>query len=362
MSSHRRTETSRVYWLDALRGLAIIAVVMGHINIGLMQAGLTNKDPEFFRALHTLLYLVHMPLFAFLFGLNIPSAWEKRQSWAYAGLRIWLFLYLYLVWTLIQGSFEVFGARFSNGETSWFDVLNIVYPLAHLWYLPWMIVIYTTLILLKPWRSVARAMSSICLFSIISWISWGVDYPEFYRRGIAIAIFAVIGALIGTERVKNLDSVKSALLLPLALTVSIIFVVLISVANHLTIPTLLDAEITLESKILGMLVSCLGIVSLLLWGNLLSRSVRMSFLEVIGTYSLQIYLMHLLFTPTLRILLMKVGVQDPWIIGAVSLIGGVGLPFICATVFYRQTSWIFDLPRGKSYRAKHSTKYNIHQF
>lgn len=360
MLSHRQIEKSRVYWLDSLRGLAIIAVVIGHINIGLMQGELTKENPEFFRFLHTLLYLVHMPLFAFLFGLNIPSAWEKRQSWGYVWRRILLFFYLYLVWTGIQGTFEVLGARFSNGDTKWSDVVNIVYPLAHLWYLPWMIIVYILLIFFKPWGSPSQAIFIVGIFSILSWISWGNDSPEFYRRGISIAIFATLGAIIGTRRIRNLGTSNTNILLPLALVTSVLFVVLIIRSNHLTIPTLEDFDITLSSKVLGILASCIGVTALFLWAALLGKHIRMVFLEVIGIYSLQIYLMHLLFTPTLRIILVKVGVFDPWIIMMISLIGGVGVPFICATVFYRQTSWMFELPGRKNYQAKHSIKYSNH--
>lgn len=361
MSSHRQIVTSRVYWLDSLRGLAIIAVVVGHINIGLMQAGLIKENSEFFRFLHTLLYLVHMPLFAFLFGLNIPAAWEKRKNWNYVRQRIFLFLYLYIIWTAIQGSFEVLGSRFSNGGTTWNNVINIVYPLAHLWYLPWMIIVYTGLIFLRPWRSVYRAIFSIVIISFISWLSWGVDYPEFYRRGISIAIFAVLGALLGTNRISALGNLKVNILLPLALIISTFFVILLLESQHLTVPTLGDPEINLQSKLLGILASFTGVAAFILWGSLGQRA-RISFLETIGIYSLQIYLMHLLFTPTLRIGLGKLGIQDPWIIAMVSLVGGICIPFACATVFYRQTSWMFELPNRKSYQAKHSIKSNNHWF
>lgn len=356
MSSHRSYETTRVYWLDSLRGLAIIAVVIGHINIGLMQAGLTKPNPDFFRYLHTLLYLVHMPLFAFLFGLNIPAAWEKRLNWKYVKQRILLFFYLYLVWTAIQGSFEVLGSSFSNGDTAWTNVVNIMHPLAHLWYLPWMMIVYTALILLKPWRSSPRAVCTVATFSIISWISWGMDYPEFYRRGIAIAIFAVLGSIIGTKRIGALGALKLNLLFPVILVLSLTLVIVVINADHLTVPTLANSSITLQSKILGILVSCTGILVLILCGALVGKRFRLSFFELLGIYSLQIYLMHLLITPTSRIILMKVGVQEPWIIMTVSLIGGIGIPLLCATILNKQTRWLFELPGVKLYQAKSNIK------
>lgn len=344
MTDQKSPVNSRVAWLDSLRGLAIIVVVLGHINLGLMQAGLTQASPQVFKAMHNVLYLVHMPLFAFLFGLNIPVAWEKRQSWSYVRSRLVLFFYLYLVWTLIQGTFEVLGSRFSNGDTSWLDLVNIIQPLAHLWYLPWMMIIYLSLLILKPWRSLQRALGGLLVFLALSWLTWGINLDEFYGRGVAIFIFAFAGSLIGTSGLRILETMPVYLLLALALLTSGLFVCLSLSGQALTLPTLEALTISNQSKLLGMIASWSGVLLCLFWGSLIYRGVQLNRLERVGHYSLHIYLMHLLITPTFRIFLVKLGIQDPWFIMLVSLAGGVGIPLLVSKYFRVQLGWLFSLP------------------
>ncbi len=347
---------TRVHWLDTVRGFAIIAVVLGHANIGLIAAGLTQEQPVTFQLLNTSLYLVHMPLFAFLFGLNIPAAWEKRKSWGFVVNRVIFYIYLYLVWTLIQGLFEILGARYSNGSTTWLDVLNIVQPLAHLWYLQWMIVIFITLVVLRPWQSYVRGIVSFVIFNFITWFSWGADIPEIFQRGFGISSFALAGALIGTARLSLLAKNSTYLRISLSIILVLIYALLLKSGYHLTTPTLTDPLITVQSKMLGMVASVVAVASIILIFSVFSNENTMKIFQFIGINSLQIYLMHLLITPPVRIVLVKLGFVEPWVILMVSVLLGVGLPLLLCIFFSKQTFWLFNLPNlSKKYKPKHLT-------
>lgn len=337
--------SGRVYWLDSLRGLAIFAVVLGHINLGIMQAGLVADNPHLYKQLHILLYLVHMPLFAFLFGLNVPSSWEKRGSVQYALSRLWGFAYLYLLWTLIQGTLEVLGSRYSNGNTSWGDVLNLIHPLAHLWYLPWAFITYLLLVLLRPWKSAWVTLFSLIGFGLLSYLTWGGSYEEFYLLGTPILIFALLGSLLGRDALTRLDALPTSLLGFGAFLFSLIPLGLVVSGLKLTVPTLGDPGMTEASKLLGMLASFSGVLGALLSAALVSRFVRLSFLETLGFYSLQIYLMHLLVTPVARIAMVRLGLDNPLLVMSLSLLAGVGIPLGFQLIFKERVSWLFAPPR-----------------
>jgi uncharacterized membrane protein YcfT len=59
----------RIQYIDRLKGLAIILVVMGHIF------GFHQPDD----GINTFIYTFHMPLFMFLSGLviSVPSIWGR---------------------------------------------------------------------------------------------------------------------------------------------------------------------------------------------------------------------------------------------------------------------------------------------
>lgn len=334
----------RIRWIDALRGVAILAVVVGHINLGIMQAGLTQEAPQAYKELNSGLYSVHMPLFALLFGLNIPGAWQRRGSVTYALNRVNGFIYLYLIWSLIQGTAEVMGARFSNGGTTWAQVANIFQPLAHLWYLPWMVAIFSFLILVRPWEGALRALFSSVLFLGCAGAFWGVNYPFIFGGGIAIYLFALVGAMIGTERVGALNRLPAVVAVPLVTVFWGAFGFLIFSDVSLTTPTLLDPYRTVSSVLCGMVATVTGVLGVTLLVACLSRWVSFKVLAFLGRYSLHIYLMHLLVTPLTRILLASNGINNPIVIMIISTITGVGLPVCGALIFEKRLPWLFNAP------------------
>lgn len=334
----------RIRWIDALRGIAILAVVLGHINLGVMQAGLTQNAPQVYKDLNIGLYSVHMPLFALLFGLNIPGAWRRRGTATYALNRMVGFIYLYLIWSIIQGAAEVLGSRLSNGGTTLAQAANVLQPLAHLWYLPWMVAIFGFLILIRPWESRLRAFLSLGLFFACSGVFWGVNYPFIFGSGIAIYVFAALGAVIGTERIGALNRLPVALAVPLVIAALGVFSVLVCSDLPITTPTLLDPYRTVSSVFYGVATTVTGVLGVTVLFSCLSRWVSFRVLAFLGRYSLHIYLMHLLVTPLTRILLVGNNINSPSVIMLISMIAGVGFPLCGALLCKKRLSWLFSAP------------------
>jgi fucose 4-O-acetylase-like acetyltransferase len=58
---------TRKNWADYARGIGIVLVVFGHVEFGLMSAGIP-MDKALFEIVHSVVYTFHMPLFFFLSG------------------------------------------------------------------------------------------------------------------------------------------------------------------------------------------------------------------------------------------------------------------------------------------------------
>ncbi|MBB1513205.1 acyltransferase family protein [Tessaracoccus sp. MC1627] len=134
------------------RGLAIIGVVVGHALRGLFAAGLADPAQPVWAFMDRALYLLHLPVFAFATGLLMPRPVERDGQARYLRERLSLLLYLFLLWTLIEGTAEVLTSSVKNVPVTWVEVLSIWTPLGPLWFLPLLMLATVVVVVLAPWR------------------------------------------------------------------------------------------------------------------------------------------------------------------------------------------------------------------
>ncbi len=347
MTRQESANTVRNGAVDALRGVAIIAVVLGHANIGVVSAGLTvGEDAQFFSTLNIALYLVHMPLFAFLMGLSMPVAWEKRPHPQYLLQRVVFFGWLYLLWTLIQGSFEVLASRFQHGnKTTISDVLSPWVPIAHLWFLPWAMIVSLLILGTQPWKKRPLSLIVGVLTLAISSGMWGVDGDLFFTRGMALLIFTLVGAVTGMERfsrwIQGFSAIKAGLLI--SSWAVYLGILILHIPNER--PTTSDGFRSLATVGTGILASIAGITAIILTISLIYRLCTVKWLEYLGRMSLQIFLAHLLFTPATRIMLIKLGITDPFFVDGLATTAGICGALLLFLVTRNRLPWLFQPPR-----------------
>lgn len=66
----------RLHWLDVVKGIAIILVVMGHVTSNYINDN-NIEIAGSFRILHSFIYSFHMPLFMFISGYLFSSSLMK---------------------------------------------------------------------------------------------------------------------------------------------------------------------------------------------------------------------------------------------------------------------------------------------
>ena len=86
--------------VDIAKGITIILIVLSHAIVGVWHAD--TIDDEARGALMPALYLVHIVVFAFLSGLFVARGVERSGASRYLASRAALFIWLYLLWTLLQ--------------------------------------------------------------------------------------------------------------------------------------------------------------------------------------------------------------------------------------------------------------------
>ena len=93
--------------VDIAKGITIVLIVLSHAIVGVWHA--ETVDDEAQGALMPALYLVHIVVFAFLSGLFVQRGVDKVGPGRYLATRGALFVWLYLLWTLLQRGARVIG-------------------------------------------------------------------------------------------------------------------------------------------------------------------------------------------------------------------------------------------------------------
>ncbi len=123
----------RILWVDAARGIGILLVVAGHVERGLVSAGVAAASH--WAAIDLAIYSFHMALFMLLAGFNVQHSLRRgRGPFLLSKLRS--VYHPYVLWSAIQGGLLLFVAGAANSGASWSDIVQIPWrPIMQFWFL-----------------------------------------------------------------------------------------------------------------------------------------------------------------------------------------------------------------------------------
>ena len=103
LEQERAKPASRSLLIDAVRGMAISLVALGHTNQGILHRGWWGASQAGFR-LDVIIYAFHMPAFFFMSGIFLCSSVRKRGPRRFTLERIRTLIYPYVLWSLISAA------------------------------------------------------------------------------------------------------------------------------------------------------------------------------------------------------------------------------------------------------------------
>lgn len=110
--SHEKTKpASRSLLIDAVRGMAISLVALGHTNQGILHRGWWGASSVGFR-LDIIIYAFHMPAFFFVSGIFLCASVQRRGPRRFTLERIRTLIYPYVLWSLISAASVVVLSQF----------------------------------------------------------------------------------------------------------------------------------------------------------------------------------------------------------------------------------------------------------
>ncbi|WP_322920230.1 acyltransferase [Nocardioides renjunii] len=328
--------------VDVARGVAIVAIVLGHVERGLASASLLPLETAL--GIDRLLYLFHLATFAYLSGLFVKRAVERDGTRQMLTRRVTLFVWLYLLWTVIQGTVRVAASSVANTPVTVGDVARAWIPEGQLWFLPWLIGVTVVAATTQPWRSRARAAVVLGLAGLLAVAVWGFDPLYAFTRGWALLFPFLIGCVVTQSGHAALARRRGVVVAGAVVGTTVwLWVGLASVP---TTPTTGGGSRTVDSILLGVLGCGAGTVATLAVAALLARTPVAGPVALVGRRSLEIFLAHIVVASGTRIVLVQLGVADPWVHLVAGTTLGVVVPVVLAVGAERLGwTWLFGLPR-----------------
>lgn len=316
----------RLAWVDIAKGLGITLVVWGHVFPGLIASGLTSSAPGL-QVVEYAIYTFHMPLFFFLSGIFVAESLGKgtRRFWT---AKLATLIYPYFLWSLLQGGLQIAFARFANHQVSAMALLSIPWmPIQQFWFLYALFWCHIGYAVLHRAGSAMLLAVAACLFAATFCIDLGTASMPMW----GFFYYALGNAYGGFVRGAS-PSPWLAIGLCLAFAAATAGALGAGLPSGAAVPSAL----------------C-GIAATIALSQLLAS--RAELLQLLGSLSMSIYLMHVISVALARTVLVKIfhleGVATHMVLGTAA---GLMLP-VAAHLLLARTGLLGWLGLGKDVRA-----------
>ncbi len=277
--------------VDTLRGIACILLVAYHVIGNNPQRGL-QVDSGLYRDLNDLLAYIRMPLFAFLSGIVYSYRPVSKDYFVFFKKKVRRLLFPLLSVGTAFAVIQYLTPDTTAKITDW-TTLHII-PVAHYWFLEAIFLIFCLITICEYFGLFRKVSGFLILFlaSIVLYIS-KIDIIVFSVSG---AIYLLPYLLLGMffQRYDFKKYLNKT-------TLVVLFIVLLSLLILIGIDLI---PLYSRRSIFGI---TMGLLSCTFF---LSTKLRIPFLSKIGFYSYSIYLFHVFFTASSRILLNKLALNN----------------------------------------------------
>lgn len=152
--------SNRIEWIDALKGIAIFSVVLGHCVTDSMSSNTFPEYAAFLKILYDFIYSFHMPLFFIISGyvFYISKSYKRYKA------KVIDFTIIYTIWCSLMWVSKFVMGKDVNNPVTLIDLFSIVYkPIMIYWYLYVLIFMYLVASVLK----IEKVTGKVLFFSAI---------------------------------------------------------------------------------------------------------------------------------------------------------------------------------------------------
>jgi fucose 4-O-acetylase-like acetyltransferase len=317
-------DSQRRGWIDYARGFVIIYVVYRHAMSGLLNAGIPINNA---------IYLVQessMPTFFIVSGIFIYASALKRGLKGFIKLKFETLMYPYFIWAIIQLIIQIYFNQFSNtGKDLGYLIYLITFPRAfdQFWYL---FTLFSTMALFAiiNFKLIRFKIIPNILIGFIFYVTayfavtnqFSVNDILFYYP------FLVFGFLMADIMLPaEADFFKGKWLvyfLPAFILLQIVWRFMYPNENQLI-------NVDFIGFVIFMPLTIGTALLLFFFSQKLNEWRKLTIIQYIGSYSLYIYIMHLIFTGLVRSLLVRFFPElPPFAMLIIIMLGGLLFPIL----------------------------------
>jgi fucose 4-O-acetylase-like acetyltransferase len=288
------TAAPRLDWVDHAKGLGILLVVYGHVQRGVVNAGL--GEGPLLAWVDYAIYTFHMPLFFLLSGLFLGRSME-RGAGSFLKTRLVTLAYPYVLWSLIQGGIQIVLSGSLN-ESRGVEVLTRIpwEPLGQFWFL---YALFWGHLLLFPLRRrpVALALVAVGALGARAFLPGVLGQVAFALP------YLVAGMVLGGSGV--LQSWSEGTADPLRALVLPLLVAVFALAVWLGGP--LSA---MDTFAWPSFPATLAGVAVILALSMVLTGPAWGWLRLLGRASMVIFILHIIAGSGIRVILLKLGIDS----------------------------------------------------
>lgn len=320
-------------WVDCAKAIGIVLVVYGHVARGLASARLPiNQD--WFELVDSIIYSFHMPLFFFLSGLFFHDSLIRRGRLGLIANKVDTIVYPYVVWSLLQGFFEVALSSYTNGHVNMGEVLSFPWqPRAQFWFLYALFQVFVVCSLVYAWKGRRYFLAPVLFFATL--YVFRIDHPLSGQLVFVLnsAVFFSLGVWFNEVK-ESFNARRMELLL--------LFGALFLAGQYVF-------HIALGLNYRSGGVQALGLATISIFFTIslsmcLARF-RSNWLLFLGASSMSIYVTHILAGSGARVILQKLmGIESIAIHLALGTLAGLGAPLLLQLAIKRYNLYFLLTP------------------
>ena len=333
-------EKQREIWVDNVKVIACILVVLGHFFQSMTQANVLPAN-DLYQWFNQTIYYFHVPLFFICSGYLYQklSVVNDVHSWGRNVLKKILVLGIpYFTFSLATWVLKTLFSSSVNSEIGGLGDTLFLHPTSPYWYL---YALFFLFLITPTFRN--RSIAMIGLIIALAFKALGI-FGGMECKSISYIlsneIWFVIGMCLSVFEFKKYLVKKS---LGISIATGVIFL-LLSIWVYM-----IGLNHGVISFLLGLL-ACFSVVTLM--AKIYENRGQSAAFGTLAKYTMPIFLMHTLFAAPLRTVLFKVGIHN----AMVHVILGIAISFIgpmIAAVIMKKTKWLeFFLYPGKFIKMK----------
>lgn len=322
-------DSKREVWVDNVKVIACILVVLGHFIPSLMAANIL-ADRNVYEWFKQTIYYFHVPLFFICSGylyqkyskVNDGISWKENVLKKMINLGIPYFSFSFVTWILMT----VFSGSTNRQADRLFETL-FVKPNSPYWYLYALFFIFLiTLTFTNRRVAVCGMIVALCMKSII--LITGGFQIRVITYILSNEIWFVIGMCLCIFNFRYLIDRKKWY--GAGIIFAIIFFIISIVVYHYNI------NVGIVNFLLGI-IACASVIMIVTY--LFRENENNKMFHFLSKYTMPIFVMHTLFAAPVRVILLKVGISN----AAIHVLIGIAISFIgpiVATIIMKKVKWL----------------------